>query len=473
MYKQSNILYLNEEELNINIHITGRIHKIRRAGGLCFLILRYQTKTIQCISKKNQLGKDKFTELSVVPTESIVQLYGQLNKLPAEINQVDSTYYKNMEFVISDFKIVSLSQVLPFSVIDADSSKEESDDFRSTVLIDTRLDNRWIDLRVPTNNCIFKLRSGIVQAFRNFLLKNNFTEIQTPKLLGTASESGSAVFKLKYFEKDACLAQSPQLYKQMAICADFDRVFEIGPVFRAENSVSYRHLCEFTGLDLEMTLEPNEQGEYDYKQTTTLIWNLLKHIQTYLYSTLKEEIEYIRNRTNFIDLIIPNEPLYVDYQQAVDILNAHYAEQPIEFKKMEYTDDLTTAAEKILGNLIKKNTGSDMFILTGYPSNIRPFYTMLNHNDPKFSNSYDIILNGTEISSGAQRVHQYDKLLERVVESGINPTSLYGYLDAFKYGCKPHAGCGLGLERLVILFFGLKNVRQASFCPRDPNRLLP
>jgi aspartyl-tRNA synthetase len=281
------------------------------------------------------------------------------------------------------------------------------------------------------------------------------------------------VFRLKYFGKDACLAQSPQLYKQMAICADFDRVFEIGPVFRAENSVSYRHLCEFTGLDLEMALEPNDNGEYDYKQTTNLIWKLLKHIQTYLYTTHKE-IEYIRLRTKFVDLLIPENPVYVTYKDAVKMLNS-YNDKNTDSRgqHMEETDDLNNIAEKTLGMLIKQITGSDMFILTGYPSKVRPFYTMLNKDDPKFSNSYDIILNGTEISSGTQRVHEYDKLLEKVTESGINPASLYGYLDAFKYGCNPHAGCGLGLERLVILLFGLENVRQASFCPRDPGRLLP
>lgn len=465
-YIYADILNLSSSLIGTNVHITGRIHKVRKSGGLCFLVLRYQQKTIQCICKRADIGKDKFTELVTFRPETIVQLYGKLSLLPANIGQVDSTYYKDMEFVVCDYNLISKTQELPFVLIDADSKEEE--DFRSNVLVETRQKNRWLDLRVPTNNCIFKLRSALVNYFRIFLLENDFTEIQTPKLLGTASESGASVFKLKYFSEteNACLAQSPQLYKQMAICADFDRVFEIGPVFRAENSISFRHLCEFTGLDLEVSLNPNEKGEVDYKQVTDLIWKLLKYIHTRLYEGKKEEIEYIRERFPFTDLVIPVEPVYFQYKDAVLLLNENGM-------NMKDTDDLSTPAEKLLGDLIKQITGSDMFILTGYPSNVRPFYTMLDPIDNRFSNSYDIILNGTEISSGAQRIHQYDELCKRVSECGINPASLYGYLDSFKYGCKPHAGCGLGLERLLMLFFGLKNVRQTSFCPRDPNILTP
>lgn len=461
-YNYSDLLNLTDDLIGQKILLVGRIHKIRRAGGLCFLILRYQTKTIQCICKKNDLGKDSFIELTNLPIESVVQLFGSLSKLPETINQVDSTYYKHMEFVVNKFNLVSRSSVeLPFSITDADSTE----DYTSNILIDTRLNNRGLDLRVPITFCIMKLRSGLVKYFREYLTENKFIEIQTPKILGTASESGASVFKIKYFDKDASLAQSPQLYKQMAISADYDRVFEIGPVFRAENSSSNRHLCEFTGLDIEMCIKPDGTGQYNYRDVTDLIWKLIKSIQSKLYVNFGEEIEYIRKRNNFQDLILPDEPVYFDFQDAVLLLKQNGIH-------MEDTDDLSTVGEKMLGKLMKEMTGSDMFILTGYPSKVRPFYTMLNE-DKTYSKSYDIILNGIEISSGAQRIHQYDELLQRLVDLEIPIEPLKGYLDSFKYGCNPHAGCGLGLERLVMLFFGLQNVKEASFCPRDPSRLYP
>jgi aspartyl-tRNA synthetase len=465
LYKYVDILNLTHETIGKKIFILGRVHKVRKAGSLCFLILRYQHKSIQCVCHKNNMPIEKFKEVLSLNSESLIEVYGTIVSVPDDVGKVDATYYHTMEIKLDKIKMISASIQLPFSILDADATTNE-EDFRNNILLDTRLNNRWIDLRVPYMTCIFKLQSMITQLFREFLLKEKFIEIHSPKLLGTASESGASVFSVKYFNKQAYLAQSPQLYKQMAISSDFDRVFEIGPVFRAENAYSRRHLCEFTGLDLEMAIKPNDNGIYDYHTITDLIWKLLKFIHVQIYAHCHEEIEYVRQRTNFTDLHIPENPLYINYIDGVNMLK----EEGID---MEYTEDLNTLAEKTLGQIIKERYGSDMFILDGYPSNIRPFYTMPKESDNNFSNSYDIILAGIEISSGAQRIHDYEFLCRRIAEKGISKESLFGYLDSFKYGSGPHGGCGLGLERILMLLFGLNDVKVCSLFPRDPSRIVP
>merc|ERR1712086_956520 len=265
---------------------------------------------------------------------------------------------------------------------------------------DIRLNNGIIDLRVPTNQAIFKLQSGVCRLYREFMLKNGFMEIHTPKLIGGASEGGANVFALKYFGQDACLAQSPQLYKQMALCADFERVFEIGPVFRAEDSNTNRHLCEFTGLDMEMTIKEH------YFEVLDMLANMLVYLFNGIETRYKQELEVIGQQYPFEPFVCVTPVVKLHFKDGVKMLEAAGVEQgPL--------DDLSTESERALGKLVKEKYGTDFYMLYGYPAAVRPFYTMLDPHDQNYTNSYDFFMRGEEITSGAQRIHDPEMLTER------------------------------------------------------------
>ena len=454
----------NQHNINHNkVWTQGRVHKIRSPGKNIFIVLRYQDQLVQAIGNKKNLGNELFKEMSKITPESIINIYGKLVNSPFEIK---FTSYKNLEFQIENFEMVSEAAALPFSIDDANDHGES---FRSIVGSEVRHDSRWLDLRIPVNNSIFKIQSQVCQLFRNYLLENDFIEIHTPKTIGAASESGAEVFELEYFGKKAYLAQSPQLYKQMAINSDFDRVFEIGPVFRAEKSFTSRHLCEFTGLDLEMTISPNS----DYHEVLHMIWNTLVYIFDNLKVKCQKEIDIIKEKLPFDEVVYSKEPVIINFVDGVAMLNKHGLDEYGCESIQDPFKDLSTANERTLGELVKEKYGVDLFILDKYPSDVRPFYTMLCEDDPTYSKSYDIIFRCTEISSGAQRVNGYNMLLERVKEKGIDPDSIKHYIESFSHGSKPHGGCGFGLERIVSLYLDLGSVKKASFCYRDPDTLEP
>ena len=340
--------------------------------------------------------------------------------------------------------------------------KEKGEKKDIIVKMKTRLDNRVMDLRVPTTQAIFKIQSGVCHLFREYLDSKGFTEIHTPKLIAGASEGGANVFKMKYFETDACLAQSPQLYKQMCIIGDMKKVYEIGAVFRAENSFTSRHLCEFTGLDFEMEIKEH------YFEVLDVIGELFYHIFEGLNKNFKKEIETVNNQYPFEPLVYNKEVLKLDFKEGCKLLEEKGFHQ-------NENDDLDTDNEKQLGKIVKEKFNTDFYILYGYPKSARPFYTM---PDPKtdfnsFTNSYDAFIRGEEVLSGAQRIHDYDLLLKKVKEKEINPDTLKDYLDSFKLGAPPHGGAGIGLERVVKLFLGINNIKKCVMFPRDPKRLTP
>lgn len=304
-----------------------------------------------------------------------------------------------------------------------------------------RLNNRWLDLRVPANNAIMRIRSGILKHFRDSLYDDSFVEINTPKLIAGASEGGADVFKTDYFGMTACLAQSPQLYKQMAISSDLKRVFEIGPVFRAEKSNTRRHLCEFTGLDMEMEIESH------YNEALTVVHNVFRRIFSMLESDYRLELDIIRAQYDSKKVEITEDPLIIHWKDGIQMLR-DAGHEAGDF------DDLTSAQELQLGAIVKEKFKSDFFILDQYPSNIRPFYTMLNPEDTRYSNSYDMFLCGQEICSGAQRCHDPTLLEAAIVRKGIDPEPLKFYIDCFRHGISPHAGAGIGLDRVVFLYLG-------------------
>lgn len=418
------------------------------------------------------------TYLSDVTKESVIDIYAKVTKP----NQDIISCTKKQELSILKFFVVNRAcQILPFQIEDAsrpterdemedyeekkveikkEDIKEEEKEKQVKVLLKTKLDNRVLDLRTPAKQAIFRLSSNVCLLFREFLVSKGFMEIHTPKLISGTSEGGSNVFKLKYFDKDCCLAQSPQLYKQMCVLADFERVFEIGPVFRAENSFTHRHMCEFIGLDVEMTIKEH------YMEVLEVLGDLF----FFMFSEIEKRFGFLLTEIN---KQFPFEPfkckypiLKLTYEEGIKLLHENNVPQSI-------MEDLTTETEKKLGDIVRKKYDTDFYMLHRYPKTARPFYTMLCKDNPIFTNSYDFFIRGEEIVSGAQRIHDPELLSKRAQECNINISTLKDYIDSFKYGAFPHGGCGVGLERVVMLYCNLGNIRHTSLFPRDPKRLAP
>ncbi|ONH90450.1 hypothetical protein PRUPE_8G055000, partial [Prunus persica] len=302
--------------------------------------------------------------------------------------------------------------------------------------------------------------SQVGTIFKQFLLSEGFFEIHTPKLTAGSSEGGAAVFRLDYNGQPDCLAQSPQLYKQMAICGDFGRVFEIGGSYRAENSHTHRHLCEFTGLDVEMEID------WHYSEVMDIVDRLFVAIFDTLNKTCQMDLEAVGRQYPFEPLKYLPETLRLTFEEGVQMLK----DDGVEVDPM---GDLNTEAKRKLAQLVLEKYGTEFYILHRYPLDVRPFYTMPCHDNPAYSNSFDVFIRGEEIISGAQRVHVLELLEERAQACGIELKTISSYIDAFRYGSPPHGGFGVGLECVVMLFCGLNNIRKTSLFPRDPDRLAP
>lgn len=375
------------------------------------------------------------------------------------IKKITSCTQEDVEVQIKKIFVISKSDArLPLQIEDA--SRPETDEALAHVNQDTKLDNRIIDLRTTTNQAIYKLQAAVCRFFREHLYSNGFNEIHTPKIISAASEGGANVFRVSYFKGSAYLAQSPQLYKQMCIAADFDRVFTIGGVFRAEDSNTHRHLTEFVGMDVEMAFKEH------YHEVVQTIGNLFIHIFKGLRDDCQTEIQTVNKQ-------FPSEPF--KFLEPALVLNFPDAIKMLRDAGVEVGDydDLSTPNEKFLGKLVRAKYDTDFYILDKYPLAVRPFYTMPDPENPLYSNSYDMFMRGEEILSGAQRIHDPEFLTERVKAKGINPEDIKSYIDSFRYGCPPHAGGGIGLERVMMLYLALGNVRKTSMFPRDPKRITP
>ena len=509
-----------------NVKLRVRLQRSRIKGKSGFLVLREGVYTIQaCLFVEDgKISKQMVDFAKSLRLESYVDVTAKVQKVQ---KPVESCTQKDVELAIETlFLVVSAPKVLPFQMEDAlrkvnpeleeddyqqkkkeenkeekkeeekkeekegeqkegenkeeskedkkkkkkekkkekkekkEEEKKDKEKLEIVVKMNTRLDNRVFDLRVPTTQAIFKLQSGVAHLFREYLDSKNFIEIHSPKLIGGASEGGSNVFKFKYFNQDACLAQSPQLYKQMCIISDFKRVYEIGPVFRAENSFTSRHLCEFTGLDIEMEIKEH------FFEVLDILGELFYFIFNGLNQRYAKELEIVNNQYPFEPLILTPEVLKLPWVEGIKLLTENGYKQDIN-------EDLDTDNEKALGRLVHEKYKTDFYILYGYPKSARPFYTMPDPKDDNFTNSFDAFIRGEEVLSGAQRIHDYDLLLQKVKEKEINPETLSDYLNAFKLGAPAHGGAGIGLERVVKLFIGLGNIKKCVLFPRDPKRLRP
>jgi aspartyl-tRNA synthetase len=453
-----------------------------QSAKLSFLVFSQGPNTIQAVvAASDNLSRQMVKFAGSIPTESEVVVHGALAR-PKE--PVKSTTIQTLEIHVTKLYILCKAESqLPLQVADAEgripAEGEENavrEDGKPIVSLNTRLNHRTIDLKASLNHAIFTIKYGVQKLFTEFLDERGFIGMNTPRLLGAATEGGSSVFEVKYFNEKAYLAQSPQLYKQMMIAARFERVMEIGPIFRAENSNTARHLTEFTGLDLEMAFEE------DYHEVVSLLEELMLYIFNGLKTRYKKETDHVRSVYQVEEFKLP---------EAGKVPRLHFAEGIKMLRdageEIGDWDDLSTPQEKKLGALVLEKYGTDFYVLDQFPLNIRPFYTMPSKEtqekyDPAnpnagYSNSYDFFMRGQEIMSGAQRIHDATYLEKRMREhvTPVDPKSegLRDYVNAFRYGCPPHAGGGIGLERIVMLWLGLPNVRLASLFPRDPGRLMP
>ncbi len=317
-----------------------------------------------------------------------------------------------------------------------------------------RLDWRFLDVRRrPAARLVFEVQTTVEQAMRAFAYAHGCTEMHTPKLMGTASESGAEVFEVGYFGRSAYLAQSPQFYKQMAIAAGIDRVFEVGPVFRAEPSFTSRHATEFTGVDVELAWIDGVEDVMDFEE------RMLAHVLAAVAAEHGAAIERaLRREGGGADGPVPA---------------GHHGRRAADRGYAGSRDDLDPAGERAVAASVRERTGHEFVFVTQYPASVRPFYHHRPAGSPGLTNSFDLLWQGLEITTGAQREHRYDVLLAQAAEKGLSPEPMRWYLDCFRYGCPPHGGFGLGLGRVLMVLLGLDSIREATFLFRGPNRLTP
>ncbi|KAK4183561.1 putative aspartyl-tRNA synthetase [Podospora australis] len=461
------LIAANPDNVGREITFTARLHHVRPLSSkLAFIIFREQIETVQGVLafEEGKVSENFIRWAEHLTTESHVTVTGTL-KRPPEL--VKSCSIQDLEIQVESMHlVVPVQEHLPVDVFSIDHVEEDAETHVMESMASTRVrvSNRLAFLRTPTAQSIFRINSGICSIFRSVLESKGFIEIHTPKLMPAATESGAEVFKANYFGRTAFLAQSPQLSKQLSISADFGRVFEVGPVFRAEDSNTHRHLTEYTGLDLEMAIN------HDYHEALKIIDAMLKAIFNGVYTKYRREIEIIKTRFPHEDLVWLEETPVFTFKEAVDLLNESGWEDD-HGQKASPLEDLSTRAEIRLGQIIKEKYKTDYYIIDKFPASVRPFYTHLDNDDPRVTNSFDIFLRGQEITTGGQRVHRPEILVERMKKAGLEPHGMQEYLQGFEYGVLPHAGCGIGLERLVFLLLNLGDIRNASLFPRDPKSL--
>ncbi|KAI0204829.1 hypothetical protein F4808DRAFT_412287 [Astrocystis sublimbata] len=458
---------LSAAQAGSRISFTARVHHTRNISSkLAFVLLRQQTTTIQAVVqvREGAVSEQFVRWVEHLYTECIVHVAGELRAPPEGIKTCS---IHDLEIIVDEMHVLTpVNNPLHIDVFGMEQMEEDPETKEKQLVVSGRVRtaNRVVFLRTPVMQSVFRIRSGICNIFRSTLDDQGFIEIQTPKLQPAATESGSSVFPVKYFGRTAFLAQSPQLAKQMAISADFGRVYEVGPVFRAEDSNTHRHLTEYTGLDLEMSLHN------DYHEAMDIIDTMLKAIFKGIYARYRKEIDAVKERFPHEDLVWLDETPRLAFKDGVKLLNdSGWLDE--DGKPASDDEDLATRAEIRLGEVIKEKYGTDYYILDKFPASARPFYTHLDKDDDKVTNSFDIFLRGQEITTGGQRINNPQLLAERMTKAGVDPDTMEEYMQAFEWGAPPHAGCGIGLERVLFLLLNLGDVRNASMFPRDPKSL--
>lgn len=435
IYVQDLNKYLGKE-----ISFSGFVDSIRDKKWVMFVILKDSTGKVQMTIEKSEEKNQKLLEImNTLTVDSTIKVEGTLLKNEAvKLGQ--------MEIIPQKIEVTSKAQPLPFDYNNLDG-----------VNIDTRLDYRWLDLRNEKNRLVRQIESILVMGMREFLYEQDFTEIHTPKLLGTASESGSEVFEVKYFDRLAYLAQSPQFYKQMAMAAGLSKIFEVAPAFRAENSNTNRHATEFTSFDIEFSYINS------YEDVMELEENLLIAGLTKVKEKYGEKIKEVFGK----EVIIPTKPFpKIKLEDLYKELHERYDYQI----PSEDIGDLNAEAEKLTSKFAMEKYGHEFIFITGFAATKRAFYHM--RDEKGELQGYDLIWRGMEITTGAQREHRYEEIVKNANEKGLKEDVKF-YLEFFKYGCPPHGGFAIGVDRLTMLLLNLSGIKETQFLFRGPNRLNP
>ncbi len=421
-----------------SVKIAGWVSVRRDQGKMVFFDLRDRSGMVQGVVLPQSVAIETAKEVTV---ESAVEIIGTVNKRP-EKNITANKQNGDIELSIETLTILNKAQTLPF-------------DLAADLNLDTLLDNRPLTLRRDPERAMFKVQAEIVAAYREFLTREGFTEFQAPKFVGDDAEGGGNVFRVDYlYDRSAYLATSPQLYKQIMVGV-FERVFAIGNVFRAEKHATTRHLNEYTSMDIEMGFIT------DHRDIMAMENRLFKHIVAHLHERCEAEFKLLGADIPTVPDAIPSMKL----REAQVLITK---ETGIDCTK---EPDLEPEHERWLCAYAREHLGSDFIFISHYPVSKRPFYTMEDNEDPGFTKSFDLLFRGVEITTGGQRVHEYDMLLEKLKAKKLDPDNFSFYLQAFKYGMPPHGGWGMGLERLTQKMLGVANVKEATIFPRDMNRI--
>lgn len=429
-----NRTYIKDVKADEKVKIAGFIENLRDKKSMQFIVLQDTTGKMQVTVEKEKLPQvaQVFSGLIV---GSVVEIVG---------TAIKNDYVKlgGMELIPEQVVVLSKAEALPIN---------------DQAQIEERMNYRWIDLRDEKKALVFKIATLTEKAIRDFCLSNNFVEIHTPKISAQSSEGGSEVFKLDYFGTPAYLTQSPQLYKQMAMASGFERVFEFGDCFRAEQSFTARHATEFTSFDVEMSYVNSHKDVMDFEEA------LLKYTFRVVSEKYAQEIKDVFG----VELKVPTADFpRIPYQKALEILKN-------EYNYVGASNDFDTESERLMCDYAIKNFGSEFVFITEYPFSQRAFYSMKCEDDASLCKSYDLLFKDCEITSGAQREHRAEQLVENIKEKGINPKNMQGYVDFFRYGCPPHGGFAIGMARLVAKMLNLSSIKESTFLFRGPKRIMP
>jgi nondiscriminating aspartyl-tRNA synthetase len=426
------------DHIGETVTVCGWINALRLQRKMQFVILRDPSGMVQVTHRRGGEGDTLEQTIESLNDESAVAITGQVVDNPI-VN------LGGLEIVADGVEVLGQAETpLP---IDENSGPEH------------RLQWRYLDIRTrPSLRLLFDVGTTLEAAMRTYVYRHGFTEVHTPKLMGAPSESGAEVFKVNYFDRTAYLAQSPQFFKQMAIAAGIERVFEVGPVFRAEPSFTSRHATEFTGIDIEMAWIDGVEDVMAFEE------GMLAYVLAEVADQHGERIAEVYG----VKVNVPEVPFpRLTMAEALETLRAKGWDPEGE------KDDLDPEGERALSAHIAHQTGHEFVFVTHFPASIRPFYHMRPADRPDLTLSFDLLWNGLEITTGAQREHRHDVLTKQCIEKGMNLESLTDYLNTFRYGCPPHGGLGMGFNRVLMLLLGLPSIRDAMFLFRGPNRLTP
>ena len=432
-----------QEKVGEIVTLQGFVQTVRNQKAVQFIILRDHTGLMQVVAERSETNRSINDLITTLTRESAIEATGMIVSNP-------SVKLGQTELQLQTLQVDAMSDAtLPIDVF----GPTETD-------VDKRLDWRFLDLRQPENQLIFRIQTTVEMAMREFWISNGFVEIHTPKIMGSPSEGGAELFTLEYFGQTASLAQSPQFYKQMAMAAGMDRVFEIGPAFRADPSFTPRHSTEFTSVDMEMSWIASHDAIMEFEEA----W--LQHV----LQTVKEKHGTEIAETFGTEVIVPSLPFpKVTMEEAQKILREKNYRPPADAKQ----GDLDPQGERLVCEYAKEKFGHEFIFVTDYPIEVRPFYHMRKEDKPSETKSFDLLWKWMEITTGAQREHRYDILIKQATEKGVSLESIQFYLDFFKYGCPPHGGFGFGLARLLAAMLDQKSIRDVVFLHRGPTRLIP